>query len=449
MYASNTQLALLNEINTKYIIKQKISKNNFERILNSIKMEVDCNICPFYDPIGSKAALSITAPLTQLVLNSIHGIKMDENLNKIERTSPTSRFSELLDNAKNIKNPIYIVSHKDPYNKENAEKLLNSIEEINLNKFLSESYINTNYKTDFTEKRILEIDICTPFTIDIERFNELASPSYIVMKFDIIKMLHKNISLDKIKTDILNDLNFSVKNIIGFRNSSNYTNNRYIEIYFKQDTTLDDIKNMFHYITNYYLISGIYGCRNAIIHKFEGISEYNEKLDKLVEKPEYKIIFNANPYSFMKLIDIPGIDINRILTNDVNESLELFGIESARTTLFEELIQEASKSKELESITTKIFKLVSDYLTHRGVLSSISRYGCFKNKELDDIHRVSFEQGASFLIDSAGVGNTNIVDGVFSTCFYGQLLQVGTGKAKTKYLVELNDIKFDKIKELL
>ena len=118
------------------------------------------------------------------------------------------------------------------------------------------------------------------------------------------------------------------------------------------------------------------------------------------------------------------IDFSRCLTNDLVETLQLFGIEATRAALLRELrgVIEFDGSY----VNYRHLSILCDVMTCRGYLMAITRHG-INRVENGPLMRCSFEETVDILFEASAHGMTDRMRGVSGPIMMGQLAPVGTG----------------------
>ncbi|MDQ1280072.1 MAG: DNA-directed polymerase subunit [Thermoproteota archaeon] len=135
-------------------------------------------------------------------------------------------------------------------------------------------------------------------------------------------------------------------------------------------------------------------------------------------------LINTDGSNLSKVLKIPGIDPNRITTNDVHEIAETLGIEAARNSL----IKEAMGVLEEQGLDVDVrhVMLVADIMTLTGEIFQVGRHGV-SGKKASVLARAAFEITIPTLVDAAAKGTVDIFKGATESVIVGQNIPVGTG----------------------
>ncbi|HEV2429014.1 MAG TPA: DNA-directed RNA polymerase subunit A'' [Thermoplasmata archaeon] len=160
-------------------------------------------------------------------------------------------------------------------------------------------------------------------------------------------------------------------------------------------------------------IKGITGIKRALIKK---------------EKDEYVIYTEGS--NLDGVLEIPGVDPTRTITNSVFEIYKVFGIEAARAAL----ILEASRTLSEQGLGVDIrhLMLVSDVMTNEGDIRAIGRHG-ISGKKTSVLARAAFEITAAHLLRAAITGEVDELKGVAENIIVGQPITLGTGAVNLVY----------------
>lgn len=128
-----------------------------------------------------------------------------------------------------------------------------------------------------------------------------------------------------------------------------------------------------------------------------------------------------------ELIKMPEIDIARTYTNDLFETMKIFGIEAARNLI----IKEATAILKMEGlhVDARHIKLISDTMTSDGIIKGIGRYGISGQKS-SVLARASFEVALKHLFAASIRNNIDNLKSVVANVMINQPAPIGTGNVK-------------------
>lgn len=121
-----------------------------------------------------------------------------------------------------------------------------------------------------------------------------------------------------------------------------------------------------------------------------------------------------------EILNLPFVDAYRTYSNDIWEIYNLFGIESVRAYILNEL------TNLMPNIHKSHIELLSDRMTVSGKLKSISRY-TRKHESSSVLSKVTFEETLSGFLRSALFRENDQVKGVSASIICGSVPNVGSG----------------------
>ena len=254
--------------------------------------------------------------------------------------------------------------------------------------YLKKEYNNEKDAKVFAEK-IKEItvkDIASEINIDF-------SDKKIEIKIDKEGLRQSHYSLKKV-TDKLKELGFSS------REKSDSISVNASEMSFKDIYKLKEkLKKT--------VISGVKGVKQILIVKRDNdyvVITLGTNLGKILEMKE------ANP--------------QRIISNDLHEVADVFGIEAARQLIIEE-IQHVLNTQGLD-IDKRHLKLVADAMTNTGEVKGVTRIGIIAQKS-SILARATFETPVKQFVNATIKGNKDQLSSVIENVILNQPVPVGTG----------------------
>ena len=413
------------------IHEYKLSKKKFDRIVTEVIDSYVQAIVHAGEMVGILAAQSMGEPLTQMTLSSFH--KSGAGVAGL-RGAP--RLKEILGNGKVISTPIMQIYFKEEYRKN--KELIKRIAS-NLNYTLCVNIISrceTRYDPDNYNSEKDDIDMSSIFDakdgakdVDLKMYPWL-------FKIHIIreKMLEYNISMLDIKSKFINFWKESstskkknYKHLFSQINNAciatNYDNSEKPMIHVRLELSDIDDKTLSEFrmlITKKFHIKG-----NEKIKSIEEISEddlYTFDKDTGVVAKEQEYVIYTNGINMEKIKDIPYIDQNRSICNDIRTMTSMYGIESTRSILL----------KEISSIFTETpmnhhhVSITCDFMTHSGNVTSVDRFGLRKLNS-GVLAKATFEESMDLLTDAAFYNQSDVLSNVSSSILLGKPFSGGTG----------------------
>ena len=130
-------------------------------------------------------------------------------------------------------------------------------------------------------------------------------------------------------------------------------------------------------------------------------------------------------YGLRYCLNTDGVDPYATSTNSVIETLQVLGIEAARTKIIKEM-QEVTKDL---SIDPRHMALLADVMTYKGEVLGITRFGLAKMRD-SVLQLASFEKTADHVFDAGSAGKIDPIEGVSECVIVGKTMGIGTGSAQ-------------------
>lgn len=181
-----------------------------------------------------------------------------------------------------------------------------------------------------------------------------------------------------------------------------------------------------------------------ILKEDEEQNEYDKKNMKSFYSPselykDYYIYYIETEGSNLKaILQIKDVDQTRVVSNDPNEMFEVFGIETARTFLINELNNTLSMDKSY--IDPRHIILLVDFQTYLGVLTPAT-YSGVQKQPIGAISKATFEKPLDIFKKKAPFGQIEEVKSVSAAVAIGAPIPLGTGKVKVE---QLENIRLEK-----
>ena len=193
------------------------------------------------------------------------------------------------------------------------------------------------------------------------------------------------------------------------------------------------IKAMEHNLVYQVLLKGYKGIKKVSLNK-KNYDRYNytsQKFDKIVEW-----VLDTDGTNLIDILANQNIDSTRTMSNDIREIYETLGVEAARTSLYNELINVTSEG----SMNYRHLSLLIDTMTYKGQLMSIDRHGINRG-DIGPLAKSSFEETTDMLINASIFAEYDNVNGVSANVMLGQQPPCGTGDSQIvldeEHMIEL------------
>ena len=399
--------------------------------------------------VGMIAAQSIGEPTTQMTLNTFHfaGVASKSNV-----TRGVPRIEEILSLSDNPKNPsVTIYLPKDQqHSREDAQKLIPKIEHTKLQEIVSS--VDICFDPDDMSSLISEdTDTLTQY-YEFENIvdecmghdggdTKEKSKWIIRMEMDKESMLDKNITMDDINFAISNAYDDEVHCVYSDYNSdklvfrlrlSNVLSNKKKNSKSNPLDQSDEIyllKNFQDNLLNNIVLSGVKNISKVILRK---VTDNLVKEDGKYSKAESWVVDTVGS-NLLEILSLDYIDVNRTVSNDIQEIYRTFGIEAARNAIFNEL------TEVIEFDGTYInyhhLSMLCDRMTYKSKMISIFRHG-INNDDIGPIAKASFEETPEMFLKAARHAELDQMRGVSSNVMCGQ--QGFFGTSSFQILADIN-----------
>ena len=167
-----------------------------------------------------------------------------------------------------------------------------------------------------------------------------------------------------------------------------------------------------------------------------------DKINKVVPRPDKRNLeFIDGEYKFKEqlLVDTIGTNLQEIIafdevdmfntfSNDVIEIYNIFGIDAAKQLLINEINEVLDAAGNY--VNYRHISLLCDFMTNKGYLVSIDRFGINRDTELGPLAKCSFEETTEQIFKAAIFGEKDNLEGVSANIMMGQIIPSGTGDTK-------------------
>lgn len=379
-------------------------------------------------------------------LNTFHfaGVASKSNV-----TRGVPRIEEILSLSSEPKNPSLTVYLKpeDETDREKAQSIMYMLEHTKLQELVSSIEIcfdpddlNTLINEDKTvmeEYRSFENMFSECAEVSLNDDQNEKSKWIIRMELVAETMLEKNITMD--------DINFTLKNSYGDDISCVYSDYNSEKLIFRirmnnilkqsaskaakkpKVNSLDQsdqiylLKNFQDQLLKNIVIRGIKKINKVILRRINGQDNVVEKAGAYKKQDIW--VLDTVGTNMMDVLALDYIDSKRTFSNDIIEIYEIFGIEAARQTIYNEL------AEVIEFDGTYInyhhLSLLCDRMTFTNKMISIFRHG-INNDNIGPIAKASFEETPEMFLKAARHAELDIMRGVSANVMVGQEGLYGT-----------------------
>ena len=426
----------------KIITEHHFTKDIFDWIVLQITQYFNEAIAQPGEMVGIVAAQTIGEMGTQMTLDSFHVSGTEA---AVKATSGVPRLKEILSATKKTKTPtlniymkndiaivvnpvmgddgVEIIDERVEKAKTIAMNIKNSIEITRLCDILEYSEIFWDDGNGIKDDGVYEI--YKEFMV----INELAgkcasdSPWVLRMKFNKEKMASYGLRM----IDIYTKLNMAYEKYI----DCIYSDDNAEECIFMMKLTefalkdidpndeLASIKAMEHNVVYQVLLKGYKNIKKVSLNKkkYEKYNPETQKFDKIIEWA-----LDTDGTNLIEMLANPNVDAARTVSNDIREIHETLGIEAARNSLYNELMNVTGEG----SMNYRHLSLLMDTMTFKGCLVSIDRHGINRG-DIGPLAKSSFEESTDMLINASIFSQYDNVNGVSANVMLGQQPPCGTG----------------------
>ena len=407
-------------------------------LLDTITLTYKRSIVTPGEMVGMTAGQSIGETSTQMTLNTFHfaGVSAKSNV-----TRGVPRIEEILSLSSEPKNPSLTVYMKkeDETERERAQTIMYMLEHTKLEEIVvsvklcfDPDDLNTLIDLDkntLEQYRAFEkmMDECANVALT-EDTNE-KSKWVIRMEMDPTIMLEKNITMD--------DVNFTLQNSYGDEVSCVYSDYNSDKLVFRirmnnilkqsaarsaqkkslnpldQSDQIYILKNFQDQLLNNTVLRGIKGINKVILRKIK---------DNVVEtngtyKKQDIWVLDTVGTNMMDVLALEYIDASRTFSNDIVEVYNVLGIEAARQSIYNELVDVIEFDGTY--INYHHFSVLCDRMTFTYKMISIFRHG-INNDNIGPIAKASFEETPEMFLKAARHGELDTFRGVSANVMCGQ-----------------------------
>lgn len=179
------------------------------------------------------------------------------------------------------------------------------------------------------------------------------------------------------------------------------------------------------------IVSGVPGIKKIYPRKIAS-KTYGAPLKTSLFSPgpnDEEWIVDTDGTNLEKVLQLPGVDTTRTITNDFRELCKLFGIEAARSYLIMEFINITTTGG--SGINPNHVRVLVDKMTYTGAIRSVARHGV-EESQYGPITRASFEEVLPNMVNGAIYSECEPMNGISSNVALGKMIAAGTGLVKLR-----------------
>ena len=270
----------------------------------------------------------------------------------------------------------------------------------------------------------------------VQEPNEIENKWIIRIELDETAMLDMNITNE--------DNHYTIKTVYGNHVSCFYSdynsdnkivfrirlNNKQMKIKSNASFTQEDyiyiVKSFQDKLMNEMVIRGIKNIEKVNIREIKNYKSYDDETVNYKKKDCY--VLDTIGTNLIDILALDYIESHKCFTNDVIEMYNVLGIEAARKSLFNEIID----VMEFDStyINHHHLHLLCDRMTCNEKMVSIFRHGINKDN-IGPIAKASFEETSEMFLQAARHGELDNMRGVSANIMCGQEGNYGTSSFQT------------------
>ncbi|KAI0126577.1 hypothetical protein BJ170DRAFT_411726 [Xylariales sp. AK1849] len=402
----------------------------FEHILGELETRWSRSMVHPGEMVGVLAAQSIGEPATQMTLNTFHFTGVSSK----NVTLGVPRLKEILNVARDIKTPSMMVylAEGQGSDKESAKRLRSLVEHTNMRDVTAvvEIYYDPDIQTT-TIKEDMDV-VESYFMLFDESTESLARQSRWLLRItlDRQKLLDKSLAIE----DVAQRLREEYPNDLAVIHSDNNADEQVIRIRNIPDPKVADdeieedvmLKKLAEHLLNTLTLRGVRGIERAFLNPGTKVAEdSNGALIQTKDEPICEEWYlDTQGTALREVLAVEGVDPKRTMTNDLWQTVDVFGIEAARGALLNELRRVLAFDGSY--VNERHLALLVDVMTYRGSIAAVTRHG-INRADTGALARCSFEETVEILLEAAATGELDDCRGISENVMLGQLAPMGTG----------------------
>jgi DNA-directed RNA polymerase II subunit RPB1 len=427
------------------LLIRRFNRASLTLLLNTIVATYKKSIVAPGEMVGMIAAQSIGEVSTQMTLNTFHfaGVSSKSNV-----TRGVPRLEEILALSAEPKNPSLTIYLKpeDQSIKEKATSIMHQLEHTHLRDIVESAEIC--FDPDDMNTLILEDkDTMSQYAKFREIMNSVNggdcgkdeqtySKWIIRLTLDSSSMLDKNLTMEDVNFSLYQNYRDMIQCVYSDYNSDKLVfrirvsnvlkgfnqkgGNNAIKKNLDQSDQIYMLKSFQDQLLNNTILKGIKNLNKVIMRKIKDIVVSEE--DGLYKQTDVWILDTVGT-NLMEVLGLDYIDAYKTISNDIIEVYNTLGIEAARQTICNELMEVIEFDGTY--INSHHYSILSDRMTYSNQLISIYRFGINKDN-IGPIAKASFEETPEMLLKAARHGELDNMRGVSANVMCGQEGHYGT-----------------------
>lgn len=428
------------------LLKKRFNKVALQALVDEIVLAYKQAVVAPGEMVGIIAAQSIGEPTTQMTLNTFHfaGVASKSNV-----TRGVPRIEEILTLSENPKNPSCTVRlyPSEETEQEQAQNIMHRLEHTQLSAVVKSVQIcfdpddsNTQIAADaqlLARFQAFENELqgCLEAggAATEATGNDNHSKWVVRLELDPEKLLDHALTVD--------DVHFAIRAAYGETINCVFSDYNDDNIIFRirlsqaikkikrkpgvrrhaldQADEVHELQTFQNELLDRLILRGVKGIGRVIPRK---VSDEVVQTDGGYERQDVWVLDTVGT-NLLGLLSLDYIDVNRTVTNDIQEVYRVLGIEAARQAIFNEL------SEVIEFDSTYInyhhLSVLCDRMTCNDKMVSIFRHG-INNDDIGPIAKASFEETPEMFLRAARHGELDPMRGVSANVMCGQEGYFGT-----------------------
>jgi DNA-directed RNA polymerase II subunit RPB1 len=435
------------------IIVKRFNEDSLKILLEKITETYKRSIVSPGEMVGMIAAQSIGEVSTQMTLNTFHfaGVSSKSNV-----TRGVPRIEEILDLSEEPKNPSLTIYLKpeDQTKKEKATSIMHQLEHTLLKDIVDTVEIcfdpddmNTLIEEDretmtqYKKFQSMMEDVMGPGCSDAGNYSKWI----IRLTLDNRNMLEKNITMEDVNFTLNQNYKDTIKCVYSDYNSDKLVFRIRISVATKRvspKTEVDEkaprkpldqsdqiyiLKSFQDHLLTKTILKGVKNLNGVIMRKIKDVV-VNEA-DGIYTQQDVWVLDTVGT-NMMEVLGLDYIDVYKTISNDIIEVYNTLGIEAARQTIYNELMEVIEFDGTY--INSHHYSILCDRMTYSNQLISIFRFGINKDN-IGPIAKASFEETPEMLLKAARHGELDNMRGVSANVMCGQEGYYGTSSFQTMF----------------
>jgi DNA-directed RNA polymerase II subunit RPB1 len=407
----------------KAIMIHRLSQELFDELIRDIHFRYVQSQVHAGEMVGALAAQSIGEPTTQLTLNTFHSA----GTAKANATSGVPRIEELLSASSNPKRPSNTL-YLNPDGMTSQDTAVSKMKEIQKTTLRD---ITRSVKIFYDPYPLAATTVIDEDREMLQRYEEFhcgdggseTSPWILRLEMNEYEMAARNImDAVEIQSKLMSNTALklvecrysdpgsekSIKNLVMRLMFDPAVVKNPVQLRFLEDKLLDTPLTGVSGIGRVFLRT----VKNEVVHD-GAIGGY---------KPQEQYVLDVEGTNLYDLMVFPGVDGTRTFSNDIHEVNDVFGIETARLALYEEINEVFSSEK----VNYRHLAVLVDTMTFSGRIVPVNRFGMSKN-ETGVLAKSSFEETSKIMFNAAIWAEKDSMRGVSANIMFGQKPPCGTG----------------------